>query len=93
MKYSIRGKLSLNDSLSVLAVFNLFEFWSEPIIRTRNDHFYFETWVNTDLEREDLFNSLKPFVNVENELFIDWHECTHDEEIPKACVISEVFRG
>lgn len=92
MKYSIRGKLSLNDSLSIIATLDLFEYWKEPIIQTESDGFYFEAWVSLNTEKDDLFNLLKPFVH-NNELFIDWHECAHDEEIPKPCVISEVFRG
>ena len=96
MKYSIRGKLNTNDGLEVITLINRYTLWrlitSNRINKEGQELFTFEVWLNTENDKNLLFNALKPFVN-EVGKEIDWHECTHDEEIIQACVIAEIYRG
>ena len=96
MKYSIRGKLNTNDSSEVITLINRFTLWrlitNNRINKEDQEIFTFEVWVNTENDKNSLFNALKPFVN-EVGKEIDWHECTHDEEFIQACVIAEIYRG
>jgi hypothetical protein len=88
MKYSIRGNMLLSDGSAVVAVLNNYSLWR--LITAQGDTFSFEAWVNTQDEKNALFDDLKPFVDEFGE-FIDWHECTHDEPIVQPCVISETY--
>lgn len=88
MKYSIRGTMSVSDGSAIVAVLNNYALWR--LITDQSDSFTFESWVNTQAEKDSLFDVLKPFVDEYGES-IDWHECTHDEPTPQPCVISETY--
>jgi hypothetical protein len=90
MKYSIRGNLNVVDPSSVVSLLNTYTLWRLET-RATNGIFTFEVWVNVLNDKNSLFDQLKPYV-IQIDDFIDWHECTHDEESPQPCVISEVFR-
>lgn len=94
MKYSIRGNLNKNDTSEVITLLNEYKLWklktSQSLNNDENEDFIFEVWLDTVEEKNSLFNALKPFVTESGEL-IDWHECTHDEEISLPCVIAEVY--
>lgn len=90
MKYSIRGNMLLSDGSAIVGVLNKYSLWR--LITNQDELFTFEAWVNTEAEKDALFNNLKPFVDAYGES-IDWHVCTHDESIPAPCVISETYTG
>lgn len=94
LKYSIRGHLSLSDGSPVVAVLNTYNLWRLVTSQEKvgkEDIFTFEVWLNTVIDKTSLFNELKVFVDDYGEK-IDWHECTHDEEIPTSCVIIEEYK-
>lgn len=90
MKYSIRGNMLLSDGSGVVAILNNYSLWR--LITGQGETFTFEAWVNTQSEKDSLFDDLKPFVDEFGES-IDWHECTHDELTPTPCVIAETYTG
>jgi hypothetical protein len=97
MKYSISGNLAMADGSAVVPLLNKYTLWrliteqgQHPI--TQESIFTFEVWLNTEVDKTNLFNELKPFVGINGEV-INWHNCTHDEDIPQPCVIVEEYRG
>lgn len=97
MKYSVKGNLQLGKSTAVVSLINTFTLWrlvTDTVINraTEEETFIFEAWVNTENDKNNLFNALKTHVNRSNE-DISWHECTHDEPFPLPCKIVEVYRG
>lgn len=97
MKYSIRGSLQPGKSSAVISLINSYTLWrlhTSTIINreTKEPKFIFETWVSTEKEKNDLFNSLRDHITQSGEN-ISWHECTHDENIPLPCEIIETYEG
>lgn len=97
MKYSIKGNLAISDGSGVVEILNKYNLWrlvtnNYKDAITNVEYFTFEAWVDTEAEKTNLFNELKPIVDVNGEL-INWHECTHDEEVQQPCVIAEEYRG
>jgi hypothetical protein len=97
MKYSIRGNVFLEDDSEIITIINKYNLWRlvSGIVydfNVKNIVFNFEIWVNTDLDKNNLFDELKPFVNNFGGR-IDWHECYNDEFETKPCIVSEVYRG
>ena len=96
MKYSIRGNLNMSDGSPVVALLNKYVLWRLETRQTagenEQDNISFEVWLNTETQKNGLFNELKSYVDEYGEM-IDWHECTHDELISKPCVISETYTG
>lgn len=88
MKYSVRGNMLLSDGSAVVTVLNKYSLWR--LITGQGESFTFEAWVNTQADKDALFNELKPFVDEFGE-FIDWHECTHDEPAVQPCTIAETY--
>lgn len=91
MKYSIRGQLSTNDVTPVVNLINKYILW-RFITTSEDDLFNFEAWVNTEADKNALYLALKPYVDELGEV-IDWHICSHDEEVSQPCVIAEEYRG
>ena len=97
MKYSIRGSLNIEDESSVIEIINQYVLWRlttkrDKILLTEDERFTFEVWLNTVEDKDKLFNKLKSIVDEYGEI-IDWHECSHDEEVSRPCVIAEEYRG
>jgi hypothetical protein len=95
MKYSVRGNMAMSDGSAVVEVLNGYTLWRLHTSQSNvdgTDYFNFEAWVNTIADRDSLFNELKIYVDAYGES-IDWHECTHDEEVQQPCVIIEEYRG
>ena len=95
MKYSISGAIPSVEEHLIVDIINNFNLWRLNTSTQRLeeiDVFHFEAWVNEEIDKSNLFNSMKKIVdNYGGD--ITWHECTHDEEIQSPCVISEVYRG
>lgn len=95
MKYSIKGNFRGVDENEIVAVINNYNLWrlttGSHVDMAMNEIFTFEAWVNNILDKDDLFNMLKPYVDEYGEA-ITWHECTHDELHPKPCIIAEEYR-
>lgn len=83
------------DGTNVVSLLNNYDLWrlitNQSVDELGNDIFTFEAWLNTLLDKDNLFNELKPFVDQYGEV-IDWHECTHDEVNSQPCVIQEEYR-
>ena len=96
MKYSVRGILRNIDEEEVVEILNTYNLWrlhtGQYTNENSQDEFTFEVWLNTIEEKTSLFDRLKSYVDTHGEQ-IDWHECTHDEEISRPCVIAEEYRG
>lgn len=94
MKYSIRGNLNMSDGSPVVALLNKYVLWRLETRQTADENeqdiFSFEVWLNTESEKDSLFNALKSYVDEYGEM-IDWHECTHDKLIPNPCRIAETY--
>jgi hypothetical protein len=89
MKYSIRGSFNIDDKQAVLDTIEKYPLW-RPIEEGESDGIYsFEVFLNAELDKDNLFEELKPLVQ-EGES-IDWHECCHDENIKRPCVIAETY--
>jgi|GEM_PF-5565392 len=97
MKYSIRGQIKVANGDAIIAVINDYQLWrlvSDSIIdETEASLFVFEAWVNTDADKTRLFDDLKPFVDANSGSYINWHLCSHDEQVTKPCEIIEEHRG
>jgi hypothetical protein len=95
MKYSIRGNLNMSDGSAVVGVINKYPLWrlitSQSTDPNNVNTFSFEAWVNTDTDKNGMFNDLKPIVDASTGS-IDWHNCTHDEPIPQSCTVVETYR-
>lgn len=89
MKYSIRGTLQLTDETEFINTVNNYTVWKLDPKRS-GEEYSFEVWLNTVEDKTELFNDLKPIVDLYGES-ISWHECTHDEPINQPCVISESY--
>lgn len=98
MKYSIRGRLVMSDGEPVTETINKHMLWRLITENSKDEvtgeHlFHFEVWVNTVEEKDNLFDSLKVFVDEYGEL-IDWHKCHHDElDYNQPCIIEEEYAG
>lgn len=97
MKYSIRGNTFISDGLDIVIAINKYYIWrlissSHKDMITNEEVFTFEVWLNNKENKDELFEELKFFIDNYGG-YIDWHECTHDEEIQKPCVIIEEYRG
>lgn len=91
MKYSIRGFVAIVEKDDVISLVNNYKLWKLNMQDdTENDMIIFEVWLDQKSNKDNLFNDLKTYVNNEDE-YIDWHYCTHDEEIPQPCIIEEVY--
>jgi hypothetical protein len=80
----------ITDGSAVVTVLNNYALWRLVIEPT--EAFVFEAWVNTEAEKNALFNELKDFVDEFGES-IDWHICTHDEPSPQPCELAETYTG
>lgn len=97
MKYSVGGSIFITDDIEIVDVINNYKLWKlitnhEKDNSINENVFIFEVWVNTESDKSSLFGELKPFVDT-NGGFINWHECTHDEEISRLCAIAEEYGG
>lgn len=97
MKYSIGGSIFTSDETGIVDVINNYKLWRLTVANERDsvtnlNIFNFEAWVNTELDKNSLFADLKAIIDNNNGQ-INWHECTHDEEISTPCVIAEEYRG
>ena len=97
MKYSIGGNIFTSDGADIVNIINDYKLWKLTITNSKDnvtslDVFDFELWVNNELDKNNLFDDLKPLVDV-NGGYINWHECSHDEEVFKPCVIVEEYKG
>lgn len=88
MKYSIRGSLNTTDGTGIVNTINNYSLWR--FVTGTNETFTFEAWVNSEIEKNALFASLKPYVDTLTGS-IDWHECSHDETTQQPCVIAETY--
>lgn len=83
------------DGSEVVKVLNTYSLWrlmtSQIKDKQNNDLFLFEVWLDTETDKNNLFNSLKVFVDKYGH-FINWHECTHDEESFQSCLILEEYK-
>lgn len=95
MKFSVRGNLAAADSSAVVELVNKYQLWrlvtGSYVDEDEREVFTFEVWLNSESDKDSLFNGLKPYVVSESE-YIDWHECTHDEPESRPCVIEETYR-
>lgn len=95
MKYSVRGNLATADNSAVVELVNKYQLWRLDPKKFKDENgqeiFTFEVWLNSESDKDSLFNGLKPFVETESD-YIDWHECTHDEPEGQPCEIKEVYR-
>ena len=89
MKYSVRGNLNMSDGASVVTLLNTFTLWKLETKQSESK-FRFEVWLNTIQEKSHLFEQVKMYVDSYGGL-IDWHECTHDEDVSRPCVIAEIY--
>jgi hypothetical protein len=89
MKYSIRGNIHTSDGSNIVDLLNDFTLW-RLVTSESEGTFTFEAWLNNESDKTTLFNALKPSVDTHTGS-IDWHECTHDEEVHQACVIAETY--
>ena len=87
MKYSIRGDMEMANKDAIVPLLNQYQLWRLIVKK-----YSFEVWLDTKEDKNALFNELKQYV-INPEEVIDWHECTHDEEFSKPCVIVEEYRG
>lgn len=81
------------DETAIVELLNRYIMWKLVPGRKKEDEkewFTFEVWVNSDSDKNSLFDELKPYVDEYGEV-IDWHECTHDEIEPKPCHIAEEY--
>lgn len=97
MKYSISGSTFMNDGTDVINVINKYRLWKLKSSNTKSNIikdfvFEFEAWVNSEEDKNMMFNELKQFVDTYGGS-LSWHECRHDEDTNKSCVMSEVYRG
>lgn len=101
MKYSIRGKLSTDDSEAVIELINKYKLWKlipETIKipsldgEEYRDIFTFEVWLENIEDKDELLNNLKKFLHTSEDI-VNWHECTHDESNSTPCTIAEEYRG
>lgn len=98
MKYSVRGCVRPEFETLVVEKINKYKLWrlmtdlkiKRPIGET---FFIFEVWVNSEHDKTLLFESLKECVNEHEHVYVNWHRCTHDEEIAQPCIIVEEYRG
>lgn len=95
IKYSLRGSLGTSDAASVEAVLTHYPTShyavNASIDESGNNLFSFEVWVESEADKDALFEQLKPLVDQYGEL-IDWHECSHDVMYAaRPCVISETY--
>ncbi|AYP68274.1 hypothetical protein PQE75_gp205 [Bacillus phage vB_BcoS-136] len=96
MKYSIRGELNKMSEANAISSINSFSLWRliTSIISFDNedssDIFIFEAWVNTKEEKDYIFEDMKIEVDKYGG-WVDWHMCTHDERIPKPCIVEDRY--
>lgn len=81
--------MHLTDGSNIVATINKYPLW-RLITEEGIEYFIFEIWLNTEENKDHLFEELKAFVDEFGEQ-IDWHECTHDEVERTPCVISEKY--
>lgn len=96
MKYVVRGNFVINDQQDILDIIQKYPLWKPLVENTYTDDeglewYSFESLLNAEEDKTSLFEELKTFVTYTGE-WIDWHECTHDENIPKPCMIKEDYR-
>lgn len=89
MKYSIRGTIKTTDGTGVIGTINKYTLW-RLVSGNETDSFTFEAWLTSSTDKDALFGELIPYVD-SNAGNITWHECTHDENPPKPCVIAESY--
>jgi len=92
MIYSIRGSIHTADGTDILNAINQYTQWQPVVYGVEDTVFMFESWVLTMMDKDMLFNDLKPFVDTHGGS-IDWHDCCHDEEpsMQRPCVIAETY--
>lgn len=92
MKYSIRGNLNGTEGDSVAPVLQSYTAWRLMMDNNWDTNtFTFEMWLASEVDKNNLFEELKPFVD-EFTGNIDWHVCTHDERYRQPCVIVTEYR-
>lgn len=102
MKYSVKIEVftdnaDSNVSDAIIEKVNNYQLWkltpNNYKSRAINKNiFSVESWLNSEEDKNSLFNELKQFV-VDYGGVINSHRCTHDEENPQPCVIEEEFRN
>lgn len=95
MKYSIRGSSELHYEDSIVQIINQYPLWR--LITKQSKHiltglvsFTYEAWLNTEADKDRLFNEIKLFVE-QSKGTVSWHECSHDELSSSPCVIAEEY--
>lgn len=78
------------DQTAVIDAINKYKLWR--LVTTSVGEFSFEAWVNAVEDKDGMFASLKPLVDLYGGS-IDWHVCTHDETSPQPCVIADTYRA
>lgn len=92
MKKSIRGSIRTNtqtDKDSIVADINKYTLWRLNTNVYENT-FIFEAWVNNENDKNELWSDMKRHVDALTGK-IDWHYCSHDEEMKEPCVIVEEY--
>jgi hypothetical protein len=89
VKYAVRGSFSPEKQEEVTNIITNYPLW-RPFTPIMDELFSFEVFLNALGDKNNLFEDLKMLVQTGE--FIDWHECTHDENIPKPCIITEEYR-
>jgi hypothetical protein len=90
VKYSVRGNFNSEKQEEVTNIITNYPLWRPFEPTTMDEFFSFEVFLNALDDKTNLFNDLKSLVQVGD--FIDWHECTHDENVQRPCEIAEEYR-
>lgn len=99
MKKSIRGNLKTKtqaDKEVVVSDINKYLLWkldTQEVIddETGESSLVFEAWVENESDESKLFADMKRHAD-KHKGSIDRHECSHDEQYKKPCVIAEEYR-
>lgn len=98
MKKSVRGNIKTKtqaDKDAIVTDINKYLLWkldTQTLIddETGEESFVFEAWVENDSDESKLFTDMKRHADkLKGKL--DRHDCTHDEQHKKPCVISEEY--
>lgn len=98
MKFSIRGQLKItleSDKESITQIINNYTIYSQSSFDGEDVNgeplYFFEVLLNTQDESDKLWQDLLPKVDVFTGT-LDRHQCSHDESVPRPCIISETYR-
>ncbi|WP_078548640.1 hypothetical protein [Litchfieldia alkalitelluris] len=100
MKKSIRGNIKTklqSDKDLIVSDINKYTLWKLDTqnivdIETGEESFAFEAWLNDSKDEFGLWADMKKHVDKHKlKSKIDKHDCTHDEQHKKPCVIAETY--